>query len=91
MDRPQSVTRALANMVGAAVAFTFLNVAVKALRDDLPTVQLVWVRTLGHLLLVIAVFAPLAETAASKVSKTGIPSTSCPPLPGVTPATTAVP
>jgi len=58
VDRPQSVTRALANMVGAAVAFTFLNVAVKALRDDLPTVQLVWVRTLGHLLLVIAVFAP---------------------------------
>ena len=47
MDRPQSVTRALANMVGAAIAFAFLNVAVKALRDELPTVQLVWVRTLG--------------------------------------------
>jgi drug/metabolite transporter (DMT)-like permease len=58
VDRPQSVTRALANMVGAAIAFAFLNVAVKALRDELPTVQLVWVRTLGHLLLVVAVFAP---------------------------------
>lgn len=60
MDRPQSVTRALAYMVGAAVAFAILNAAVKSLRGELPTVQLVWVRTLGHLLFVIAAFAPRA-------------------------------
>ena len=30
-------------------------------------------------------------TASATVSKTGMPSTSCPPLPGVTPATTFVP
>jgi hypothetical protein len=39
----------------------------------------------------IAVFAPVSDTAAWKVSKTGMPSTSWPPLPGVTPATTCVP
>jgi drug/metabolite transporter (DMT)-like permease len=45
-------------MAGAAGAFAILNAAVKALRDELPTAQLVWVRTLGHLLFVIAAFAP---------------------------------
>ena len=35
--------------------------------------------------------APVAATASATVSKTGMPSTSCPPLPGVTPATTWVP
>ena len=36
----------------------------------------------------IAVFAPVSDTASATVSNTGIPSTSWPPLPGVTPATT---
>lgn len=58
MDRPQSVPRALVNMVGAAAAFAVLNAAVKSLRGEIPTVQLVWVRTLGHLLFVMAAFAP---------------------------------
>ena len=40
---------------------------------------------------IIAVFAPVSATAAWNVSNTGMPSTSCPPLPGVTPATTCVP
>ena len=35
--------------------------------------------------------APVAATASATVSKTGMPSTSWPPLPGVTPATTLVP
>ena len=35
--------------------------------------------------------APVAATASSTVSNTGMPSTSWPPLPGVTPATTLVP
>ena len=37
------------------------------------------------------VFAPVSATARSTVSNTGIPSTSWPSLPGVTPATTLVP
>ena len=36
-------------------------------------------------------FAPVADIASPTELKTGIPSTSCPPLPGVTPATTFVP
>src|SRR5215204_3523995 len=36
-------------------------------------------------------FAPVCLTASSTVSKTGTPWYSCPPLPGVTPATTLVP
>jgi hypothetical protein len=37
------------------------------------------------------VFAPVVRTASATVSNTGMPSTSCPALPGVTPATTLVP
>ena len=40
---------------------------------------------------IIEVFAPRSSTASSIVSKTGTPSTSWPPLPGVTPATRSVP
>ena len=39
----------------------------------------------------IAVFAPVSSTASWNVLKTGIPSTSWPPFPGVTPDTTFVP
>ena len=39
----------------------------------------------------IAVLAPVSSTARRNVSKTGTPSTSWPPLPGVTPETTCVP
>jgi len=39
----------------------------------------------------IVVFAPVSATASATVSKIGMPSTSWPPLPGVTPATTCVP
>jgi hypothetical protein len=40
---------------------------------------------------IIAVLAPVSSTAVWNVSKTGTPSTSWPPLPGVTPDTTWVP
>ena len=39
----------------------------------------------------IAVLAPVSSTASWNVLKTGTPSTSWPPLPGVTPATRLVP
>ena len=40
---------------------------------------------------IIAVLASVASTASWKVLNTGTPSTSWPPLPGVTPETTLVP
>jgi hypothetical protein len=40
---------------------------------------------------IIVVFALVSSTASRTVSNTGIPSTSWPPFPGVTPATTCVP
>ena len=40
---------------------------------------------------IIAVLAPVSVTASWKVLNTGMPSTSWPPLPGVTPETTWVP
>jgi len=56
---PQGVTRTLANMVGAAVGFAIPNAAVKSPLGEIPTVQLVWVRTLGDLLFVVgAAFTP---------------------------------
>ena len=36
-------------------------------------------------------FAPVSRAASATVLNTGTPSASCPPLPGVTPATTAPP
>ena len=40
---------------------------------------------------IIAVLASVSATAWRKELNTGMPSTSCPPLPGVTPDTTFVP
>ena len=40
---------------------------------------------------IIEVLAPASWTDSAIVSKTGTPSTSWPPLPGVTPATRSVP
>ena len=40
---------------------------------------------------IIAVFAPVSATASWNVLNTGVPSTSWPPLPGVTPETRFVP
>ena len=40
---------------------------------------------------IIEVFAPRSARASAIESKTGTPSTSWPPLPGVTPATRSVP
>ncbi len=45
-------------MVGATVLFVWMNAGVKVLSPHLPVVELIWARTLGHLLFVIAIFAP---------------------------------
>jgi drug/metabolite transporter (DMT)-like permease len=35
-----------------------MNTAVKHLRETLPTIELIWARSLGHLVFVVAIFAP---------------------------------
>jgi len=44
--------------VTATTLFVIMNTGVKYLSASLPTVELVWARTLGHLVFVIALFAP---------------------------------
>jgi drug/metabolite transporter (DMT)-like permease len=45
-------------MGGAAALFALLNVTAKYLSADFPLVQLLWVRSAGHLLFVLALFGP---------------------------------
>jgi drug/metabolite transporter (DMT)-like permease len=45
-------------MCGAAGMFALLNAAAKALTGDFPVVELLWARTAGHLLFVVAAFGP---------------------------------
>ena len=43
----------------ATVLFVIMNTAVKVLSPSLPTVELIWARSLGHLVFVVALFAPI--------------------------------
>jgi drug/metabolite transporter (DMT)-like permease len=45
-------------MCGAAGTFALLNAAAKALTGDFPVVELLWARTAGHLVFVVAAFGP---------------------------------
>jgi drug/metabolite transporter (DMT)-like permease len=55
--RPR-IARAIGFIVVATVLFVTMNTSVKYLSQSLPTVQLIWARTLVHLVLVVALFAP---------------------------------
>ena len=52
------VLRGIFFIVLATVLFVSMNTCVKLLRPHLPTLELIWARTLGHLLFVFALFAP---------------------------------
>lgn len=56
--RETRVRRAIAFVVLATTFFVTMNAGVKLLRPHLPTVELIWARTLGHLVFVFALFAP---------------------------------
>lgn len=56
MDR--RILRGILYILAASALFVTMNTGVKVLREDLPAVQLIWARTLVHLLLVVALFAP---------------------------------
>lgn len=56
--RETRILRAILFFVLATQLFVVMNSAVKILDPHLPTLELVWARTLGHLVFVLALFAP---------------------------------
>jgi drug/metabolite transporter (DMT)-like permease len=57
-SREVRVVRGIAYIVAATLLFVCMNTAVKLLSPHLPTVELIWARNLGHLVFVVALFAP---------------------------------
>lgn len=53
-----AVLRGVLFMLGATALFITMNTCVKLLSAHLPAVELVWARTLGHLVFIVALFAP---------------------------------
>jgi drug/metabolite transporter (DMT)-like permease len=53
-----SVIRGIGLVIVATLLFVVMNSGVKFLSPHLPAVQLIWARTLGHLVFVFALFAP---------------------------------
>ena len=58
MSRDPRILRGVFFVVLATALFVIMNAAVKLLRPHLPTVELIWARTLGHTLFIFAIFGP---------------------------------
>lgn len=58
MSREPRILRGIFFIVLATGFFVVMNTAVKFLRPHLPTVELIWARTLGHTLFVFLIFGP---------------------------------
>lgn len=59
MARPTTnVLRGVLFVLAATLLFVVMNAGVKYLSPHLPTVEIIWARVLGHLVFVVAVFAP---------------------------------
>ncbi len=58
MSREPRILRGIFFIVLATVFFVAMNTGVKLLRPHLPTVELIWARTLGHTLFIFAIFGP---------------------------------
>jgi drug/metabolite transporter (DMT)-like permease len=56
--RETRILRGVLFIVGATLLFVCMNTAVKFLSPSLSTVQLLWSRSLGHSLFIVALFAP---------------------------------
>ena len=52
------VLRGIVFILLATALFVTMNTGVKLLRPHLPTLELIWARTLGHLVFVFAIFGP---------------------------------
>jgi len=57
-DDRSAILRGILFMVGATMLFVWMNAGVKLLSPHLPVVELIWARSLGHLLFMVAIFAP---------------------------------
>ncbi|MGH7277174.1 MAG: DMT family transporter [Candidatus Rokuibacteriota bacterium] len=57
-ERETRVLRGVLFVVLATILFVVMNTGVKYLSGDVPTLVMIWARTLGHLVFVIALFAP---------------------------------
>ena len=58
MSREPRILRGIFFIVLATALFVAMNTVVKLLRPHLPTVELIWARTLGHTLFIFAIFGP---------------------------------
>ena len=58
MSREPRILRGIFFIVLATAFFVTMNAGVKLLRPHLPTVELIWARTLGHTLFIFAIFGP---------------------------------
>lgn len=58
MSREPRVLRGVFLIVLATMFFVIMNTGVKLLRPHLPTVELIWARTLGHTVFIFAIFGP---------------------------------
>lgn len=58
MIREPRILRGVFFVVLATALFVIMNTGVKLLRAHLPTVELIWARTLGHTLFIFAIFGP---------------------------------
>jgi drug/metabolite transporter (DMT)-like permease len=56
--RAPNVLKGILFMLGATLAFPFLNAAAKYLSRDYPTPEIIWARSLGHLVFAAMVFMP---------------------------------
>lgn len=56
--RETRILRGIGLIVGATLLFVCMNTLVKVLSAHLPVAQLIWARNLGHLLVILALFAP---------------------------------
>ena len=52
------MVRGILQMVGATVLFVCMNAIAKVLSAHLPAVEVVWARSAGHLLFIVALLAP---------------------------------
>ena len=57
-DTVTNVTRGILFVTVATLCFVVMNAIVKVLTHHVPTIELIWARSLGHLIVVVALFAP---------------------------------
>lgn len=55
---PSRILRGVLFIILATVFFVVMNTGVKFLRPHLPTVELIWARTLGHTVFIFLIFGP---------------------------------